>query len=322
MTKTPPPAPPKAEPEKRGGVFWPMLFGGVIAGGIGFAVAEYDVLEQAGLRPADTTQSTLTDTLATQEARIKALEEAGPVAAPADDAALQEVQAQVADLATRVEALGNRPAAEAAAPVDTSGFEQELAALKSSVETQRDEIERLLDNALSVEEATAQAAQAATLQSALGRIVSAVTTGQPFEAEIAALQENGIQDIPAALADNAATGVVTGANLQDRFPDVARATLAAARAATPEADGGGIGGFFKQQLGARSVAPRDGDDADAILSRAEAAIRDGRLDEALAEVKALPPEAQDPMSDWLADAQARQDAQDAVQTLTQRLTAN
>ena len=87
-------------------------------------------------------------------------------------------------------------------------------------------------------------------------------------------------------------------------------------------DGGGIGGFFKQQLGARSVAPRDGDDPDAILSRAEAAMRDGRLADALAEVKALPPEAQEPLSEWLSDAQARHDAQDAVQTLTQRLTAN
>ena len=321
-TKTPPPVTPVAEPEKRGSVFWPMLFGGIIAGGIGFAVAEYDLLEQAGLRPADTSQTNLSDTIAAQEARIKALEETDPAPAPTDDAALQEVQALVAELATRVDDLGNRPAAEAPAPVDTSAFEEELAALQSSVETQRDEIQRLLDNALSVEEATAQAAQAATLQSALGRIVSAVTTGQPFEAEIADLKANGIQDVPPALADTAATGVVTAANLQDRFPDAARASLAAARAASPDVDGGGIGGFFKQQLGARSVAPRDGDDPDAILSRAEAAMRDGRLADALAEVKALPPEAQEPLSEWLSDAQARHDAQDAVQTLTQRLTAN
>ncbi len=321
-TKTPPPVTPVAEPEKRGSVFWPMLFGGIIAGGIGFAVAEYDLLEQAGLRPADTSQSNLTDMIAAQEARIKALEETDPAPAPTDDAALQEVQALVAELATRVDDLGSRPATEAPAPVDTSAFEEELAALQSSVETQRDEIQRLLDNALSVEEATAQAAQAATLQSALGRIVSAVTTGQPFEAEIADLKANGIQDVPPALADTAATGVVTAANLQDRFPDAARASLAAARAASPDVDGGGIGGFFKQQLGARSVAPRDGDDPDAILSRAEAAMRDGRLADALAEVKALPPEAQEPLSEWLSDAQARHDAQDAVQTLTQRLTAN
>lgn len=321
-TKTPPPVTPAAEPEKRGSVFWPMLFGGIIAGGIGFAVAEYDLLEQAGMRPADSSQSNLTDMIAAQEARIKALEETDPAPAPTDDAALQEVQALVAELATRVDDLGNRPAAEAPAPVDTSAFEEELAALQSSVETQRDEIQRLLDNALSVEEATAQAAQAATLQSALGRIVSAVTTGQPFEAEIADLKANGIQDVPPALADTAATGVVTAANLQDRFPDAARASLAAARAASPDVDGGGIGGFFRQQLGARSVAPRDGDDPDAILSRAEAAMRDGRLADALAEVKALPPEAQEPLSEWLSDAQARHDAQDAVQTLTQRLTAN
>jgi hypothetical protein len=51
-------------------------------------------------------------------------------------------------------------------------------------------------------------------------------------------------------------------------------------------------------------------------------VRDGRLADAITEIEALPEGAKAPMGDWLADAQARQAAQDAVQTLTQRLTAN
>jgi len=323
----------QAERQKSGSVFFPMLFGGIIAGAIGFAAAEMNVL---GLRPDPTTnadvQTAFEADLAAQQARIAALEQATPDTpaasempdmSPVEDA-LEEITANVAALTTRIDEIENRPVRPAAqAPeVDTSAFEAELAGLKASVETQRDEIQKLLENALSVEEATAQAAQAATAQSAISRIVSAITTGQPFATEVAELQVIGTQDVPPALSDVAETGVVTSANLQDRFPDAARAALSAARANSPTGEGGGFGNFLKNQLGARSVTPREGDDPDAVLSRAEAAMRDGRLADALTEVQALPAEAKAPLADWIADAQSRQAAQDAVDTLTQRLTAN
>jgi len=320
----------KAEPHKSGSVFVPMLLGGFIAGAIGFAAAEMNVL---GLRSDPATQTDVETTfeadLAAQEARIATLEQAtsetlAVTDMSATEAALEEITANVAALTARVDEIANRPAPTVpdAPEVDTSAFEAELAGLKTSVETQRDEIQKLLENALSVEEATAQAAQAATAQSAIARIVAAITTGQPFAAEVTELQANGIPDLPAALRDVAETGVATSANLQDRFPDAARAALSAARANAPADAGGGIGSFLKNQLGARSVTPREGDDPDAVLSRAEAAMRDGRLQDALTEVQALPDEAKAPLADWIADAQARQAAQDAVDTLTQRLTAN
>jgi len=334
--QTTPPEPAKttqAEPQKSGSVFFPMLFGGIIAGAIGFAAAEMNVL---GLRPDRTTnpdvQTAFEADLAAQQARIAALEQATPETSaapempdmsPVEDA-LEEITANVAALTTRIDEIENRPVRPAAqAPeLDTSAFEAELAGLKASVETQRDEIQKLLENALSVEEATAQAAQAATAQSAISRIVSAITTGQPFATEVAELQAIGTQDVPPALSDVGETGVVTSANLQDRFPDAARAALSAARANAPTGEGSGFGNFLKNQLGARSVTPREGDDPDAVLSRAEAAMRDGRLADALTEVQVLPAEAKAPLADWIADAQSRQAAQDAVDTLTQRLTAN
>jgi len=325
------PAPSQPKPEKPKSVFFPMFLGGLVAGGIGFAAAEMNVL---GLR-TDTSaiseaENTVAADLADQGARIAALEDVlgktpAETDAPAIDlAAMDEIKASVAALTARIDEIANRPAPAAgeAPQVDTSAFEAELAALTTSVETQRDEIQRLLDNALSVEEATEQAARAATAQSAVARIVAALTTGQPFQTEITDLQAGGVQDIPAALTDAAETGVATSANLQDRFPDVSRAALAAARAEAPAGTAGGIGSFLKNQLGARSVTPREGNDPDAILSRAEAAVRDGRLSDAITEIEALPEGAKAPMGDWLADAQARQAAQDAVQTLTQRLTAN
>jgi hypothetical protein len=89
-----------------------------------------------------------------------------------------------------------------------------------------------------------------------------------------------------------------------------------------DAGTGGVGGFLKRQLGARSVAPRDGSDPDAVLSRAEAAVRDGRVGAALTELETLPPEVQSAMEDWLAQARTRADAEQAVQDLSERLTAN
>jgi hypothetical protein len=307
------------EPEKRGSVFLPMILGGIIAGGIGFAAAELNVF---GLRSDDAGQTALAQGLAAQEARIATLEQASTAPAAVTDTS--EIETSIADLTARIDEIANRPAPSVGEPpkIDTSGFEAELAELKTSVETQRDEIEKLLDNALSVEEATAKAAQAATAQSAIARIVAAISTGQPFASEVAQLQESGFPELPQALTDAAETGVATSANLQDRFPDAARASLAAARADAPADAGGGLGSFLKNQLGARSVTPREGSDPDAILSRAEAAMRQGQLADALTEVEALPEGAKAPLADWIADAQTRQAAQDAVDTLAQSLTAN
>ncbi|WP_245764237.1 COG4223 family protein [Sulfitobacter marinus] len=300
-------------------MFFPLLLGGIVAGGIGFAAAELDLLD---LRGDTYTQTALAQDLAALEGRIATLEKSTAEPAPAADTSA--IDAAIADLTARVDEIANRPAPVAgeASQLDTSGFEAELAALKSSAETQRAEIQKMLDDALSVEEATKQAAQSAAAQTALARIVAALSTGAPFTAEVAALQANGVQDVPPALTDAAETGAATLSDLQDRFPDAARAALAAVRADAPAGTGGVLGRFVKNQLGARSVTPRAGDDPDAILSRAEDAMRRGQLAEALAEIDTLPDTAKAPLADWTAAAQTREAAQDALDTLSQRLTAN
>ena len=107
--------------------------------------------------------------------------------------------------------------------------------------------------------------------------------------------------VPPVLAEAAAEGVTPLVVLIETYPDAARAALAVAR----EGQTGTITGFLQTQLGARSVTPRDGEDADAILSRAEAAVGEGRLGDALTELSALPDPAKAAMADWLAAAQAR-----------------
>ena len=97
------------------------------------------------------------------------------------------------------------------------------------------------------------------------------------------------------------------------------AALQAARAGEDGTISGGLGGFLRSQLGARSVAPREGDDPDAVLSRAEAALKAGELQTALTEIETLPEEAKAAMSDWITSARMRAQAQSAVNALSQEL---
>jgi hypothetical protein len=69
----------------------------------------------------------------------------------------------------------------------------------------------------------------------------------------------------------------------------------------------------------RSITPRAGNDPDAVLSRAEAAIRAGQVSNALSALTALPESARTSMAEWIEQAELRQAAQLAVATLSQRL---
>lgn len=333
-TPKPTPTPEPAPKERKRSVFFPMLLGGVIAAGLGFAASEYDVLGTRAQSAAE-----LQSAMAAQQARIADLEARAdepvtfPESLPQVDAlgeeltaareTLSALQTQLAEIDSRPTTVEEQPVSGGENEVAVAAFEREMEALRASVAEQRGEIEAMLDNAQSAEEATAAAAEAARAQTAVTQMNAAISAGRPYEAALAELQAAGVEDIPQPLADTAAGGVVTLANLQARYPDAARQALATARAEVPdEGEGGGFGSFLKRQLGARSVAPREGTDPDAVLSRAEAAVRDGRLTDALAEIETLPAPAQDTMAEWLADARARQATEAAADELSQRLTAN
>ena len=339
-TPKPTPAPEPAPKERKRSVFFPMVLGGVIAAGLGFAASEYDVLGTRAQSAAE-----LQSAMEAQQARIADLEAraeepaALPESLPQVDALSEELsaareelaaareefsalQSQLAELDSRLTTVEKQPVSGGENEVAIAAFEREMEALRASVAEQRSEVESLLDNAQSAEEATAAAAVSARAQTAMTQVNTAISAGRPYEAALAELQAVRVEDIPQPLTDTATGGVVTLANLQARYPDAARQALATARAAVPDDGEGSFGSFLKRQLGARSVAPRDGADPDAVLSRAEAAVRDGRLTDALAEIDTLPAPAQDAMAEWLVDARARQAAETAADELSQRLTAN
>lgn len=323
----------------RGG-FWPTLLGGVIAAAIGFLAAWYLLAQQGD--GTDTIESRLAaqeESLATLSAQVAAIPPT-PDLSPlvqdintlrsALDSRMTESQGRAADLGAAVGALASRLDALERAPAgggtlpdtalaawegDLEGLRSDLASLAERVDalagdldsrdaTLRDEIAQAADDA--GREASATLREAARTQ-----LRAALDSGVPFADALATATDAP----PPGLAALAESGAPTMAALRDAFPDAARAALNAVRSAGLAEDGNGLAGWLRGMLNVRSTEPRAGDDADAILSRAEAALAAGDLDTALATLDDLPDAAQEAMSPWLAQAEARQQALAEAQAL-------
>lgn len=352
----PEPAIAQAE-QSSGSSFWPLLLGGIVAGGIGYLVAAY------GTFAPDTTE--VTQGLAENSERIEALatEVASLEEQPAEVVDLSGIENSIADIASRFDSFETEIASvrdavadavigfdetastledrltvlETAGPGGTAGAaatEEELSAFRAQLETMTAEAEARVAaaqaKAAEVEETAAATAAAAEQAAAEAeRIAAEAQASAERDAAIvelkAALESGGeyasvlptIGDVPEVLAANAETGVTTMLALQQAFPDVARKALAVAQTTPQDASTGErLTAFLKRQTNARSLTPKDGDGADAVLSRAEDMLKQGDLPAALAEIDLLPDEAQTAMQGWLTDARTRLDAIDAAAELS------
>mgnify|MGYP000212244811 FL=1 len=318
------------EQQASSGGFMPLLLGGVVAGAIGYGVATFFPIGGAG-DDRSTEISMQAQKIADLEAQIADI--------PVTD--LTSVEAQIAELGTQSSAQANELAAGLADQLagfdarlsevekqpnadgtlsDTAlaAYQRELAELRQELEAQKEDVmsataQAEADLAAAREEAV-MAAQAATSRAALNRITAALDTGAPFADALADLEG---AELPAALSSAAETGVATATQLADDFPAAARAALATARAEGVSDDAGGFGGFLRSQFDVRSTAPQEGSGPDAVLSRAEAAIKEGRVADALAEIEALPEVARAEMTDWTARATERSDVLDAIASLSE-----
>lgn len=339
-----PPAPIAASPERRGGTgpFFGMVLGGVLAAGAGFGLARAvpDLLPSAG-------DSGVSEAVAAQAEELAALREqlaALPEKPSADErmeeriAALEQsvapdltgILSRIDGLEEQVAALASRPVAEGAVLPDE--VNAELAKLREQVNrlgsggtvpadvtAAAEAAEARLKEAEARAAALAQEAEAAAATSrraaALDRIAVALDTGGPFTA---AVREIGDGNLPPGLAEFAASGVPTVAELEESFPDVARASLEAAlRANMGESWTERVSNFLRSQTGLRSLSPREGNDPDAVLSRAEAALMAGDVAAAVNELAAMPEAGKPALEDWLATANQRVEAEAAFAALVQ-----
>ena len=319
------PAAPFAEPAKSGSAM-PAILGGLVAGAIGFGAAYFVLPKPDMTLPAKiSAQASEITELRDQIAAGPAPDLSGVEAAQAATAdAMVAADERITALETRLNDLSNR--AGDSGSVSTAAYEAELDALRSEMENLRGtaiaELESAREQAAEIENNAEAAARAATGRASLARIQSGMETGAPLGEALDDLAAALQADVPAALTA-VRDGTPTLAALQSDFPALARAALATARAegVSGEAEGG-FASFLRNQFDVRSVAPKDGDGTDAILSRAEATLRQGRLTDALAEVGALPEVARAELSDWIALAEARADALAAAATLSTSLNDN
>ncbi|WP_143058008.1 COG4223 family protein [Loktanella fryxellensis] len=321
----------QAAPAKQRSVFLPLLLGGLVAGGVGYGTAYVQfgpretvdltgIQDQLGALQSDVANMPQTDTAQIEgvvtdlSARLEVLD--GRV-----DDRLAAFEAQIADLAAQAPVMDSNVADAA-----VSQLSDQIAAQQADLDVQRAALEEQIAATRAEAEAIqAQAVDAArdeTVRAALARVQGGLETGAPLQEALDDLGGALSDPVPAALTA-VAEGAPTLAALQDAYPDASRAGLAAARTAGEAGDNAtGVGAFLRNQLNVRSTAPRDGTSADAVMSRAEDALRTGRLNDALAEIATLPQTARTAMADWIALAEGRAAAIDAADQLSATLTAN
>ena len=324
--------------EKRGG-FVPALIGGVVAAGIGFVVGYGGLLSQ-GSGSADAIAA-LEAKLVDQSDQIakltKSLNEIPDVSGlldqvkalsdklPLAETDLSTVKSSVESQTRQMGLLGDRLTAVEKRPIEanvsaeaTAAFDDELRKLQDSLAAQRSEVEKMVADAQALEAKATAEARTATNAAVLPRLHGLLDAGQPYTELVAELNAGGV-DVPDALAVSADKGVATLSELRTSFVPVARTALADAR----DADKGtGVIAFIKRQTGARSVTPQEGDDPDAILSRAQAALADGDLSNVLSELKSLPESAQPSLVDWKQVVETRLMAVEAANALASSMNSN
>lgn len=332
--------------------FWPVVLGGAVAAGLGAGAAMWALPHlPAGWLPAPPppeiaqpaapsvdAEAIRAEAVGAAEAAAAAqiealraeLAAAAPVAAApangegtsgAQAAALQamidEQAARLEEQAARIEELAARPVLDPEAAQRVQALADQAGALEQQISAAAEEAQSRIAaaqaEAQKLQEAAADSTRRAEAVAAVTALQAALDRGVTPDEARATLEGAGLE-APEALTRE----VPSLESLQAGFPEAARAALRVALREDSSGGGNALTNFLRAQTGARSVAPREGSDADAILSRADAAVGMGRIGAALDEVAALSEAARaaPAMADWLAGATAYRDAQAALSDLS------
>lgn len=307
--------------ERKAG-FIPTALGGIVAAGIGFWAAQTyfnDGTDDLQARVVEQTQRI--DDLSAKLDAVPVPDlsgvEAGVGDAQAQIAALSD---QLNALETQVRDLASRPAAgdSSGGSVDLAPIQSQIDELRAALDLQKGTLSQMIETAETKRADAEEEARLTVARAAVTRILVALENGAAFDDELAEIEANSDAALPEALAQVASTGSPTIGSLSEAYPAAAREALAAARS---QDTGGGLGSFLTRQLGARSVTPQEGNDPDAILSRMEAAVKEGRIADALADMEGLPDAAKAPLADWAAQANLRLTVAREAETLATSLNS-
>ncbi len=275
-------------------------------------------LDEIQADPAtDAAAGAAADSLAALEDRLNALEsQTGDPGVTETDASQSQ---QLARLTERLEELSQQVASQSQT-IDAQArtIDEQQATLAEQQATLDEQSQSIAEAGTAAERETDRIAT----QAALSEMRAAIESGEPYADAVGAFEQASEATVPEALSGPAGEGVATLASLQDSFPEAARQALSASIGATA---GNGVmerfGAFMRAQTGARSLDERQGEGPDAILSRAEARLRDGDLAAALDEIETLPEEGRQAMSDWISRARQRLEARQALADLSQSVNS-
>ena len=314
----------------------PLVIGGVFSGVLGFGAAVFvgnwlgfsvnSEVEMAELHSELDVQEQLIKTLQSDlvkiaetanKARQTAQELANQYAESANfGARFQVLEEKVSIFEARLIDIEKRPLSEGLSSAAIAAYEQEVEDLKVLISAQKAKVTEQRQD-------TGASARMVMAQSAVTRIVTALASGAPYRKAIVDFDAATGRSVPAVIEEYADRGVVTVSALIDAFPEQARAALAKARVdKVDNTDDSKLSSFLKTYLAARSVEPKVGLDTDAVLSRAEASLREGRLEDALMELDALAEGPQAVLSEWRALAETRLTVIQATGELAQSLNTN
>lgn len=326
--------------------FWPVVLGGVVAAGLGSAATIWALpnlpagwlpeqpapaaapaaapeVDVAAIRSdaVAAAQSATAEQIDALRAELAAQAEQGaqqPAPAGPSQEDLAALRQQVEQQAARVEELAARPQIDPDMAARIQTLADQAGALEQQIQTAAQAAQAQINaaqaEAQQLQEAAAESTRRAEAVAAVAALQSALDQGvNPDEAR-QTLEGAGLQ-APEALTRE----VPSLDSLQADFPEAARAALRTSlRQDSAAGNGNLLTNFLRAQTGARSVEAREGSDPDAILSRADSAVEEGRIADALMEIEALPEEAKaaPAMADWLAGATAYRDAQAALSDLS------
>ena len=267
--------------------------------------------------------------LAALDKRVSALDAANAANAPKIAAALEAAQGSASELKELKELKAEADAARSAFP-ELSARVAKLEANESAPQAAAvgHEISDLASRVGKVEAALAAPKtesrvapeEAAFDNSAAVAIVAAalrdkLAQGAPFGTELSALQNLGIEPEKLAPLKALANGGPTNGALAAAFATVAPKALAAASSGEKGDAWNRFLGHIRGMVQVRDLNEASGDDPVALVSQIEAGSRRGDLGAALAAFARLPEPARRAASAWAAEAGAKQQAEQALQSI-------
>tara|TARA_R110000787_G_scaffold7925_13_gene26676 strand:+ start:75567 stop:77600 length:2034 start_codon:yes stop_codon:yes gene_type:complete len=251
--------------------------------------------------------------LSEQKEAISGIENAEPATA----APSPEVQNQIVDLKTTLLDLKTQ----------ISNLQSDLANEREEVKSQSTQIfslETALKSEIADKSKEAAENQRTLMLLAIGQLQRETRSDEPFE--------NGLQQVSAVSGDKfadaidklkpiAEVGAPTMTTLQKDFTAIATDISQSARLPSEETWYGQALHRIASAVKFRRVDETDGDDADAVVARAEQALDDNDLNKAVTEIEKLSGSAAEVASPWLEKAKTRLTVEQSIAGLLQEATA-